>query len=127
MKPVDLRNIRVVGLADLAVQGDLVELLLSLHVQVHLVQKLADLPKVAHAEGLRDIVLLPDEWPDGEAWMLKSVLDQYKHPPVFIVYAREVDFARWSGVIDAGGADIITLPLSVDQLRTALQQVVERL
>ena len=126
MTSTDLRNIRVIALADLAARGDLVELLLSLNVQVHLVQKLADLPRVARADGVQDIVFLPGEYTDGEAWSLNGVLNQYKRPPVFFVYAQEVDFARWSGVLDAGGTDIIALPVSIDKLRAALEQAVDR-
>ena len=125
MKTPDLRSIRVVALADLAVRENLPTLLLSLRVQIHLVQRLVDLPRVVQAAGIQDIVFLPDECPDGEAWVLKGILNQYRRPPVFLVYAREVDFARWSGVLDAGGTDIVTLPFSIDELRAALQQAIK--
>ena len=123
---VDIRKIRVIALAEIVAQGDLVTLLHSLEVQVHLVEKLTDLPRVPPAFGFRDIILLPDECPDGEAWIINGVLSQYMRPPAFLVYGRTVDFARWSGVLDSGGTDLITSPFQIERLRTALELAAEK-
>ncbi len=123
---VNLRTIRVIALAEIVSQGDLVAFLHLLEVQVHLVEKLTDLPRVPPAPGLRDIILLPAECPDGEAWIINGVLSQYVRRPAFLVYGRTVDFARWSGVLDSGGTDLITSPFNVDKLRTALERAAER-
>ena len=124
---VDLKTIRVIALAEVVAQGDLVALLRSLEVQVHLVEKLTDLPRVPPAEGMKDIILLPDQCPDGEVWIINGVLSQYIHRPAFLVYGRTVDFARWSGVLDSGGTDIITSPFHIEQLRTALEHAAEKM
>ena len=123
---VDFKTIRVIALAKILGQGDLVALLYSLEVQVHLVEKLTDLPRVLPAEGMIDIILLPDECPDGEAWIINGVLTQYTRCPAFLVYGRKVDFARWSGVLDSGGTDIITPPFNIEVLRTALGLAAEK-
>ena len=124
---IDLKKIRVIALAEILAQGNLVALLHALQVQVHLVEKLTDLPRVPPAEGLRDIILLPDQCPDGEAWIINGVLSQYIHRPAFLVYGRKADFARWSGVLDSGGTDIITSPFNIEKLRTALSLAAERM
>ena len=123
---VDLKTIRVIALAEIVAQGDLVAVLRSLAVQVYLTEKLTDLPRVPPAPGLKDIILLPGECPDGEAWIINGVLSQYVSRPAFLVYGRTVDFARWSGVLDSGGTDLITFPFDVDTLRTALERAAEK-
>ncbi len=124
---IDLKTIRVITLAELVIQGDLVAVLRSLEVQVHLVEKLTDLPRVPPAEGIRDIILLPGECPDGEAWIINGVLSQYTQRPAFLVYGRKVDFARWSGVLDSGGTDIITPPFESEKIKTALGLAAEKI
>ena len=116
-----LHNIRVIALTELETQEHLVALLAPLQVGVHLVEKLTDLPRVPAVEGMRDVILLPDECPDGEVWIINSILSQYTHQPAFLVYARDVSFARWSGVLDSGGIDVVTVPFEVESLRAALQ------
>ncbi len=123
---VDLKTIRVIALAEIVAKGDLVAVLRSLGVQVYLTEKLTDLPRVPPAPGLKDIILLPGECPDGEAWIINGVLSQYVSRPAFLVYGRTVDFARWSGVLDSGGTDLITFPFDVDTLRTALERAAEK-
>ncbi len=116
----------MIALEDLAIQEDLAALLSPLDVHLHLVHKLVELPRVPRAEGLHDVILLPAECPDGEAWIINGILSQYKRPPVFLVYARHVDYARWSGVLDAGGTDMITQPFRAGELKAALQRAAER-
>ncbi|WP_114207345.1 hypothetical protein [Acidisarcina polymorpha] len=123
---VDLKKIRVIALAEIVAQGDLVGLLHSLEVKVYLAEKLTDLPRVPPAPGFRDIILLPAECPDGEAWIINGVLSQYMSRPAFLVYGRTVDFARWSGVLDSGGTDLITFPFNAETLRTALERAAEK-
>ena len=123
---VNLRMVRVIALAEILAQGDLVAFLHSLEVKVHLAEKLTDLPRVPPAPGFRDIILLPSDCPDGEAWIINGVLSQYVKRPAFLVYGRTVDFARWSGVLDSGGTDLITFPFNVEALRTALEGAAEK-
>ncbi len=115
-----LSTIRVIALAELAKQEDLAAILDVLKVPMYLVQKLTDLPRVPAAAGLNDVILLPDECPDGELWIINGVLSQYTHRPAFLVYARDVSFARWSGVLDSGGIDMVITPFNVQKLRAAL-------
>ena len=124
---VNFRTIRVLAPAEILAQGDLVGLLTSLEVQVHLAEKLTDLPRVPPAPGYSDIILLPGDCPNGEAWIINSVLSQYVSRPAFLVYGRTVDFARWSGVLDSGGTDLITFPFDVETLRTALECAAEKI
>ncbi|AXC12013.1 hypothetical protein ACPOL_2700 [Acidisarcina polymorpha] len=42
------------------------------------------------------------------------------------MYGRTVDFARWSGVLDSGGTDLITFPFNAETLRTALERAAEK-
>ena len=118
---VNFQSLRVIGIADLVFQADLIETLHSLEVQVHIVEKLTDIPRVLAEEGVKDIVLLPDKCKDTDAWVISGVLLQLKSRPTFLVYASEVNFASWSGVLDSGGADIITPPFTLDKVKTALQ------
>ena len=122
----NLQKIRVIALAEIVAQGDLVASLHSLEVKVYLTEKLTDLPRVPLAPGFRDIILLPGDCPDGEAWIINGVLSQYLTRPAFLVYGRTVDFARWSGVLDSGGTDLITFPFDVETLRTALERAAEK-
>ena len=123
---VNLRTIRVIAPAEILAQGDLVALLHSLEVKVYLAEKLTDLPRVPPAPGFKDIILLPGDCPDGEAWIINGVLNEYVSRPAFLVYGRTVDFARWSGVLDSGGTDLITFPFDVETLRTALERAAEK-
>ncbi len=57
---------------------------------------------------------------------MNGFLSQYTSRPPSLVYARQMDFATWSGVLDSGGVDVIPSPYTISKLRTALQLAAER-
>ncbi len=117
----DFQTLRIIGLAEIKDQGNLLSALHSLGLQVCLVNKLTEIPRVPAVAGIKDILLLPDKCEDGDVWIIGGILHQLPSPPLFLVYARETDFAHWSGVLDSGGADIITAPFETDKVRAAVE------
>ena len=117
---VNFQALRILGLADLTTQETLLTALFKLEVQVHLVEKLTDLPRVPASAGVKDILLRSTKCDNAEAWVMSGVLSPFKSRPTFLVYAQEMSSANWSGVLDSGGTEMITALFSLDKVRAAL-------
>ena len=118
---VEFQTIRIIGLTEIENQSNLLPVLHSLGLQVCLVDKLTEIPRVPAVAGIKDILLLPDKCEEGDAWVLNGILHDFSSRPPFLVYAREMNFAHWSGVLDSGGADMITEPFDLDKIRAAVE------
>lgn len=53
-------------------------------------------------------------------WELWNTLGSSHIKPALLIYAPSADFQLWAGVLDAGGYDLITDPLSPERLRRAI-------
>jgi hypothetical protein len=72
------------------------------------------------------VVLLPASLPTTEDWWaIWGDLAMLSPKPAILVYAHTATFQLWSGVLEAGGYDVIVEPLTDEKLREALLRAVE--
>lgn len=70
--------------------------------------------------GVFHVAILPAAMPDTEWWDLWGMLALLDRRPAILVYAREATFRLWSGVLEAGGFDLIVEPFTDCQLQQAV-------
>ena len=72
------------------------------------------------------VVLLPASLPNPEDWWsIWGDVATLRPRPAILVYAHTATFQLWSGVIEAGGYDVIVEPLTDEKLRDALLRSAE--
>lgn len=84
---------------------------------------------ICHADELRyfvrngefyQVALLPASLPDMDWWTIWGELALLNHRPAILVYAHTANFQLWSGVLEAGGYDVIVEPFTREKLRDAV-------
>jgi DNA-binding NtrC family response regulator len=86
--------------------------LTSCHETVELVQHL-------RWEGY-SVVLLPATLPSQEWWNIWGVVNTMERRPSILVYAVRSDFQTWSGILEAGGFDVVVAPFTQHKLQEAI-------
>jgi hypothetical protein len=72
------------------------------------------------------VVLLPASLPNTEDWWtIWGELSMLSPRPVILVYAPTASFQLWSGVLEAGGHDVVVEPLTDAKLKDALLRAAE--
>ncbi|QHN02818.1 response regulator [Granulicella sp. WH15] len=67
------------------------------------------------------VVLLPASMPrPDDWWAIWGDLVMLSPKPAILVYAQTATFQLWSGVLEAGGYDVIVEPLTDEKLREAV-------
>ena len=73
-----------------------------------------------------DVVLLPALLSDSEEWWaVWGDVAMLQPKPAILVYAHAANFQLWSGVLEAGGYDVIVEPLTDEKLMEALIRAAE--
>ena len=74
------------------------------------------------------VVLLPESLPNTQDWWtIWGDVAMLRPKPAILVYAHTATFQLWSGVLEAGGYDVIVEPLTDEKLKQALVRAVEAL
>jgi DNA-binding NtrC family response regulator len=71
-------------------------------------------------DGVFQVALLPASLSDTDWWEFWGVLSVLNSRPAILVYAREVTFQLWSGVLELGCYDVIVDPFSDETLQRAV-------
>lgn len=82
-------------------------------------------PELAHLTRDRDfyhVALLPAALPDTDWWALWGEISLLNPRPTILVYSHKTSFQLWSGVLEAGGYDVIVEPFSDEELQRAVLQ-----
>jgi len=66
------------------------------------------------------VALLPASLPDMDWWTIWGELALLDHRPAILVYAHTATFQLWSGVLEAGGFDVIVEPFTREKLKEAV-------
>jgi FixJ family two-component response regulator len=67
------------------------------------------------------VVLIPASLPTHQWWSLWGLLSSMEPQPSILVYTLNSDFPMWSGVLEAGGFDVLVAPFTETKLRTAVE------
>ena len=66
------------------------------------------------------VALLPASLPDMDWWTIWGDLALLDQRPAILVYAHTASFQLWSGVLEAGGYDVIVEPFTPETLKEAV-------
>lgn len=67
------------------------------------------------------VALIPASLPTQEWWSLWGLLSTMDPQPSILVYTLSSDFPMWSGVLEAGGFDVLVAPFTEAKLRSAVE------
>jgi PleD family two-component response regulator len=91
-----------------------------LNATVLFVRHSAEVSEAIREDGVFQVALLPASLTDTDWWELWGVLALLDARPAILVYARELTFQLWSGVLELGGYDVIVEPFSDSDLQDAV-------
>jgi hypothetical protein len=94
--------------------------LAPLGVTIDFISKAAEVPPLALAETSYQVALLPAALPDNGWWSLWGEMALLSPRPEILVYAHNPTFELWSGVLEAGGFDVLVEPLTAEYLQRAV-------
>jgi DNA-binding NtrC family response regulator len=91
-----------------------------------LISRASQLAAHLRAGEVYQVVLLPASLPHTEDWwVIWGELVVLRPKPAILVYAPNATFQLWSGVLEAGGYDVIVEPLTHRKLKHALVRAAE--
>ena len=122
-KPVQIRILAVVAAE---AQERIRRQILSFGMVPVLVRNAQQLaPHIRGGEAFH-VALLPASLPNTEDWWaIWGDVVMLSPKPAILVYAHSATFQLWSGVLEAGGYDVIVEPLTDEKLRDALLRAAE--
>jgi DNA-binding NtrC family response regulator len=120
------RQIRVLAIAAAEMQEALQEQISSFGMVPEVVTTAQQLATHIRAGERYQVVLLPATLPNTEDWWaIWGDVAMLRPKPAVLVYAHTATFQLWSGVLEAGGYDVIVEPLTDEKLKEALQRAAE--
>ncbi len=72
-------------------------------------------------EKIYAVALIPASLPTHDWWTLWGLLSTVEPQPAILVYTLSSDFPMWSGVLEAGGFDVVVAPFTETKLRRAVE------
>ena len=81
------------------------------------VQRVSELVFLIRKGQLFSVVILPASLPGGEIWEVWGELALLTQRPEVVIYAPAVTFELWSGVLDAGGHDVLAEPFNAQEVQ----------
>ena len=86
-------------------------------IRLMFVRRVADLLVLTRKGQVFSVVILPASLPDGDVWAVWGELALLTPRPEFVVYAQTASFELWSGVLEAGGHDVLVEPYRAEEVR----------
>ena len=121
-----VRPIRVLAIAPAEMQASLLRQISSFGMLPIVVTDAMQLAPHIRAAEQYEVVLLPASLSNSEDWWaIWGDLAMLRPISAILVYAQTATFQLWSGVLEAGGYDVIVEPLTDDKLKEALLRAAE--
>jgi len=122
------KRIRVLAVATDAMRDKLHRQISSFGMIPVVVTSALDLAPHVRTGEKYQVVLLPESLPNTQDWWtIWGDVAMLRPKPAILVYAHTATFQLWSGVLEAGGYDVIVEPLTDEKLKQALVRAVEAL
>lgn len=118
-------QIKILAVVTAAMQDELRRQLTSFGMLPVLVGSAAELAHFVRNGETYQVALLPAALPDTDWWAIWGEIALLNPRPEILVYAHTATFQLWSGVLEAGGYDVIVEPLTDEKLREAIFRAVE--
>ena len=113
-------TVRIVALAARERQPELRRQLAPLGADPVFIERASALWSIARESGGFHVALLPAALPDADWWVLWGTISLFNPRPAILVYTQSADFRLWSGVLEAGGYDLIVEPFSDRAIQRAV-------
>jgi CheY-like chemotaxis protein len=84
------------------------------------IERAAELSYITRGQAFYHVALLPAALPDADWWALWGSISLLNPRPALLVYAHTANFQLWSGVLEAGGYDVIVEPFTDREIQGAL-------
>lgn len=105
-------ELRVLAIAAAEMQTEIRRRLRSVCPFPVVVGRVSELAQFVRNGEIYQVALLPAHFPDGDWWTIWGEIALLNPKPTILVYAQTADFQLWSGVLEAGGYDVIAEPLT---------------
>lgn len=93
----------------------------SLNISTVFVGNVEQLANSVRSDEVYQVAMLPANLPDGmDWWTIWGELALLSHRPAILVYAHTANFQLWSGVLEAGGYDVVVEPFTHERLKEAI-------
>ena len=113
-------TVRVFALAPAERQSQLRRQLAPIGVTPVFIERVAELSYITRGRAFFHVALLPAALPDADWWALWGSISLLNPRPALLVYAHTADFQLWSGVLEAGGYDVIVEPFTDREIQGAV-------
>jgi DNA-binding NtrC family response regulator len=84
------------------------------------VDRVEDLGRYVRDGETYDVALLPASLPDLDCWTVWGELGLLDRRPAVLVYAQTASFQLWSGVLEAGGYDVLVAPFTHERIKESV-------
>jgi PleD family two-component response regulator len=113
-------ELRILAVVPTYRRAEIARQLAPLNANLLFVRHSADASAAIRENDVFQVALLPASLTDTDWWELWGALALLNARPAILVYAREATFQLWSGVLEAGGYDVIVEPFSDSDLQNAV-------
>jgi hypothetical protein len=113
-------ELRILAVVPLDRRAEIARQLAPLKPDLLFLERLAEAQFASREDDLFQLAPLPVSLSDTDSWEFWGVLALLSPRPAILVYAREVPFLLWSGVLELGGYDVIVDPFSDETLQSAV-------
>ena len=120
-----LETLRVFALAAPEMQGELRRQLAPLGLTLLFIERAAELSYITRNRDFYHVALLPATLPEADWWALWGTISLLNPRPALLVYTQTASFQLWSGVLEAGGYDVIVEPFTEEEIRKAVLRAAE--
>ncbi len=114
------QEVRVLAVLSSDMQGEIRRQLNSLGLSPTFVSRADELGRFLRNGEIYQVALLPAALSDTDWWTIWGELAVLSRKPAVLVYAHTASFQLWSGVLDAGGYDVIVEPFTREKLKEAV-------
>jgi CheY-like chemotaxis protein len=114
------KDLRILAFVPPNRRAEFAEQLARLKASILFIGDSAEAASVISKEDVFQVALLPGDLSDINRWEFWGVLTRLHPSPVILVYTRDPSFQMWSGVLDAGGHDVVVEPFSDEELQAAV-------
>ena len=119
-------KLRILAVVAAEMQDEIRRQLTSFGMVPTLVNRATELAHQTRNGEIYHVVLLPAALPrTDEWWTIWGELVMLSPKPAILVYAQTATFQLWSGVLEAGGYDVIVEPLTDEKLKDAILRAAE--
>jgi DNA-binding NtrC family response regulator len=113
-------KVRLLALMAVEMQDEVRRMLSAMDICPVFVSKAADLRQFIRGGDIYQVALIPAALPDLDWWTIWGELTLLNPKPAILVYAQTANFELWSGVLEAGGYDVLLEPFTDESLKDAV-------